>query len=132
MNYPNDILYAKTHEWVKDQKDGTALIGISDFAQNALGDIVYIEFLCDDEDVVPKGEPICEVESVKASESVYAPISVRVLKVNSELEENEYKEVNKSCYKNGWLIKADILDKIQLNDLLDAQKYKEFCEKQEN
>jgi len=102
-NVPADLRYAKSHEWVKLDRDGTALIGITDYAQNSLGDITYVQ--------MPKvgaalkaGETFGVVESVKAASDLYAPVAGNVLAINSALD-NAPETVNTSPYGDGWMLK---------------------------
>lgn len=107
-NIPADLKYAKSHEWLKIAADGTALVGITDYAQNSLGDITFIQ--------LPKvgaslkaGETFGVVESVKAASDVYAPVAGSVLEVNSALDANPEK-VNASPYSDGWMLKLKLAD----------------------
>lgn len=126
MNFPDTLKYAKTHEWVKKLDDNTALIGISDYAQHELGDIVFVEFAPSGEN---KGDVFANLESVKAVESVYLPVSGKVIENNPKLEEDEeFELVNKSPYENGWLIKITLSNPAELSDLMDAAAYKKLVE----
>lgn len=120
-NIPADLRYAKSHEWVKAAADGTVLVGITDYAQNSLGDITFVQ--------LPKagaslkaGETFGVVESVKAASDVYAPIAGTVLEVNTSLEANPEK-VNASPYADGWMLKLKPADPAALGTLLDAAGY---------
>ena len=126
MNFPDTLKYTKTHEWVKKLDDNTALIGISDYAQHELGDIVFVEFAPSGEN---KGDVFANLESVKAVESVYLPVSGKVIENNPKLEEDEeFELVNKSPYENGWLIKITLSNPAELSDLMDAAAYKKLVE----
>ncbi len=126
MNFPDNLKYAKTHEWVKKLDDNTALIGISDYAQHELGDIVFVEFAPSGEN---KGDVFVNLESVKAVESVYLPVSGKVIENNPKLEEDEeFELVNTSPYENGWLIKIELSNPDELSGLLDATAYKKLVE----
>jgi glycine cleavage system H protein len=120
-NIPADLRYAKSHEWVKLAADGTALVGITDYAQNSLGDITFIQ--------LPKvgaalkaGETFGVVESVKAASDVYAPVAGTVLEVNQALDANPEK-VNASPYADGWMLKLKVADAAAVAALLDAAGY---------
>ena len=121
-NVPADLHYAKSHEWVQLAGDGTATIGITDYAQNSLGDITYIQ--------VPKvgatlkaGETFGVVESVKAASDVYAPIAGVVLAVNPQLETTPEK-VNQAPYTDGWMLKLKLVNPADASALLSAEDYR--------
>jgi len=115
-----DRQYNHTHEWVLDNGDGTYTMGISDHAQELLGDMVFVELPSDGDDV-QAGDELCVVESVKAASDVYAPANLEVIEINDSLED-EPELINSSCYDDGWLIKfkADSID-----GLMDASAYQE-------
>ena len=120
-NIPKDLKYAKSHEWAKKQADGTVVIGISDHAQSALGDLVFVE--------VPKagrkvaaGEACAVVESVKAASDVYAPISGEVVESNPALA-NAPETLNQDPYGKGWMFKLKPSNAAELDALLDAAGY---------
>ena len=117
--------YSKDHEWVS-VNDGTARVGITNFAQDALGDIVFVE-LPDVDDEVEEGETFAVVDSTKAASDVYAPISGTVTAVNDALED-EPSLVNSSPETDGWMVDMTIEDPAQLEDLMDAPAYAAFCE----
>ena len=125
MNAPKNLKYAKSHEWVLVDGD-TATIGISDFAQDSLGDVVFFD-APDVGDEFEKGETFGEVESVKAVSEVYAPISGEVLAVNDALDDAP-ETVNESPYENGWMIKLKISNPSDLDELLGAEAYIAQCE----
>ncbi|KAM1138272.1 hypothetical protein TB2_035614 [Malus domestica] len=123
-----DLKYADSHEWVK--VDGnSATIGITDHAQDHLGDVVYVE-LPEAGAAVKQGEGFGAVESVKATSDVYSPVSGKVTEVNEELS-NSPGLVNSSPYGDGWIMKVEISDSGELNKLLDAEKYTKFCEEED-
>jgi glycine cleavage system H protein len=126
MNFPDDCLYTKTHEWARDEGDGTVVCGITDHAQESLGDIVYVELPIDG-DEVEAGAAFGVVDSVKASSDIYAAVSGTVVAVNEELE-NAPELVNESPYGEGWLVKIELDDAAQLDDLMDAAAYEAFLE----
>lgn len=122
MNVPDDLKYTEEHEWVR--VDGkTVVIGITDFAQDELGDIVFVE-LPSIGDEVQSGEPFGSVESVKTVSELYAPVSGRVVEVNERLEDSP-ELVNSSCYGDGWMIKVELSDPSELDRLWSADKYRE-------
>ena len=120
MNIPIDLKYTKDHEWVKIDGD-TATIGITDFAQGELGDIVYVDVDTLDE-TVDKDEVFGSVEAVKTVSDLFMPLSGEVVEFNEGLEEDP-EIVNKDPYDKGWIIKISITDQSQIEDLLDAQAY---------
>ncbi|HOC58905.1 MAG: glycine cleavage system protein GcvH [Syntrophaceae bacterium] len=118
---PTDRLYSKDHEWVKDLGDGTALIGITDYAQNMLTDIVFVE-LPPIGKKVEKGKPVAVVESVKSVSDVYAPISGEVIDINNVLEEAP-EVINRDAFGEGWIVKLKISHAEELQSLMDAVTY---------
>ncbi len=120
MNIPIDLKYTKDHEWVKIDGD-TATIGITDFAQGELGDIVYVDVDTLDE-TVDKDEVFGSVEAVKTVSDLFMPLSGEVVEFNEGLEDDP-EIVNKDPYDKGWIIKISITDQLQIEDLLDAQAY---------
>ena len=120
---PDDLLYTSDHEWLRRDGDDAdeAVIGITDFAQDQLGDVVYLDLPAEG-DEVSAGDRFGEVESVKTVSDLYAPISGEVLAANGELEEQP-ELVNDSPYDEGWLIRVRIADESELDDLLDADAY---------
>ena len=126
MNTPKDYKYNKTDEWVK--VDGnTAKIGISDFAQGQLSDIVYIEFNKEAGESIEKGEVLATIESVKAAADVNCPITGKVIEVNESLLDTP-EVLNKDPYDKGWLFKVELSNPSELDELFDAKGYDEFCE----
>ena len=121
MNIPENLLYTDDHEWVRVEGD-EAFIGITDFAQKELGDIVYIEVETLDE-TLEKGEVFGTIEAVKTVSDMMMPIGGTVVEVNEELAD-EPEDVNKDPYGKGWLIKIKISDSGQLDNLLDHAAYK--------
>ena len=121
MNFPNDLMYTKSHEWIKMQEDGTALVGLSDYAQDALGDLVFVN-LPETGDEVSAGEPFADVESVKAVSDVYSPLTGVVDAINDNLLDTP-EAINEAPY-DAWFIKvSDITDK---EELMDAGAYEAF------
>lgn len=123
MNLPKDLLYSKEHEWVR--REGSDIrIGITDFAQSELGDIVFVE-LPEVGDEITVNEPFGSVESVKTVSELYAPVSGTVVEVNEELEDNpEY--VNESPYDQAWMIVVEASDESELDNLLSAEEYEAY------
>lgn len=121
MNYPNELLYSKTHEWVKEE-GGVFSVGISDFAQNALGDLVFVN-MPQVGDEITAGEAFGDVESVKAVSDLISPLSGRVCAVNEELLDAPEK-LNSEPYA-AWIIKVELVS--DREELLDAAAYAAFC-----
>ncbi|MBT8045783.1 MAG: glycine cleavage system protein GcvH [Pontiella sp.] len=124
MSVPQDLFYSKTHEWVS-LVDGIATVGITDFAQNQLSDLTFVElpevgaeFAAADEAAV--------VESVKAAADVYAPVAGEVVEVNSELEDSP-ELINKDAFGAGWLFKIKVANESDVDNMLDADSYEELC-----
>lgn len=128
MDFPDELKYTEEHEWVLVDGD-TALIGITEFAQNQLGEIIYVE-LPENGDQLEPGKPFGVVESAKAVTDVFAPISGEVIEVNEELPDAP-ETINSSPYEEGWLVRIRVTDQSELDDLLDAAAYEEFVEDQE-
>ncbi len=124
--FPGDLKYASSHEWVRIEEDGTATIGISDHAQEALGDVVFVE-LPELELALSVGDEAGVVESVKAASDIYAPISGTIVEVNSTLED-EPEIVNEAPHDKGWFFKVKPSDLQELDALLDASAYESLCE----
>jgi len=123
---PVNLKYAESHEWSLLGNDGIITVGISDFAQHALGDVVYVELPDVGREVTQK-EQIAVVESVKAASDIYAPVSGVVVAVNEVLADSP-ETINESPYEQGWFFKIKISDKSELDDLLDADDYDAICE----
>ena len=123
---PTDTKYAETHEWARPDDDGNILVGISDYAQEQLGDVVYVE-LPEVDQQVDAGAEAGVVESVKAASDIYAPVSGTVVAINASLEDTP-ELVNQDPYGDGWFfaIEPDSID--ELADLMDAAEYTDFCE----
>ena len=126
---PLELGYATTHEWAKQDEEGLIVIGISDHAQDALGDIVYVELPEIGQQIVV-GEEAGVVESVKAASDVYAPVSGAVAEINEALEDSP-ETVNQDPYGDGWFFKLKVTDERELDDLLDAEAYQELCENED-
>jgi len=118
---PSELRYRESHEWVRDEGDGTVVIGLSDHAQAALGDMVFIE-LPEPGMSYDQGEPCAVVESVKAASDIYAPVSGEVIAANAALEDTP-ELVNTDPYVDGWLFKIKLSDPEELGGLHDADAY---------
>lgn len=124
MSFPNDLKYTKEHEWVRDNGDGTVTIGITDFAQGELGDIVFVE-------LEPEGsefgqdEVFGTVEAVKTVSDLFAPVAGEIIEINEELE-MEPETVNDDPYGAGWMVKMKLSDRSQLDDLMSAEDYQKI------
>ncbi len=124
--YPDNLKYATTHEWVRLEDDGTATVGISNHAQDALGDIVCVELPEVDATIHAKDE-VAVVESVKAASDVYSPMSGEIIATNDTLSEAP-ETVNAVPYDDGWFYKIKISDELELDELMDADAYSDHCE----
>jgi glycine cleavage system H protein len=125
MAAPKDLKFSNTHEWVKFHEDGTALTGLTEFAQHALGDLVFVNIPSVGDDVT-SGEPYMDVESVKAVADIYSQISGVIVAVNEDIADAPQK-INEDPY-GSWVIKVgEISEKA---DLMDAEKYDKFCEEE--
>jgi glycine cleavage system H protein len=120
-NLPDDLRYAKSHEWVRDNGDGTVTVGISDHAQEALGDLVYVEVPHLGKHV-EAGEACAVVESVKAASDIYSPVGGDVVETNEALGDAP-ETVNEDPYGDGWIFKLRLADEQELDGLLDADGY---------
>ena len=124
MKFPEEFKYSKTHEWVKEE-DGVYLVGISDYAQDSLGDIVFVN-LPEEGDEVTKGASFADVESVKAVSEVYSPLTGVIVAVNEELLDDPAK-VNEDAFA-AWMIKVS--EATEFDELLDAADYQKLCEEE--
>lgn len=124
----NELKYVASHEWIRDEGDGTVTIGITDHAQDLLGDVVFVE-LPEVGTEVSAGDDTGVVESVKAASDVYAPVSGEVVEVNAQLEDSP-ELVNSDPYGDGWFFRVKLSDPSELNDMLDADAYNELCEEE--
>ena len=125
-NLPTELKYTKSHEWVKDNGDGTVTVGITDNAQELLGDLVFVE-LPEEGSVLDAGDQCAVVESVKAASDVYAPISGEIIAVNASLED-EPELVNADAFGNGWLFRMKPEQPEQVASLMDAAGYSDTLE----
>jgi glycine cleavage system H protein len=122
---PSELRYATSHEWARREEDGTVTVGITDHAQEALGDVVFVE-LPEVGDTLAAGDEAGVVESVKAASDIYAPVGGEVLEVNPALED-EPETVNADPYNDGWIFKLQPGDPAELDKLLSADDYRQHC-----
>ena len=125
MDFPDELKYTEEHEWVLIE-DETVTVGITDFAQDQLGDVVFVE-LPEVGDQLETGKPLGVVESVKAVSDVYAPLGGEVVEINNELPD-EPERLNTSPYEDGWMVKIKLANLSELDSLMDATAYQEFIE----
>ena len=123
MNVPNDLLYTNDHEWVSVEGN-VATVGITDFAQSELGDIVFVEFP-ELNSTVEKGQSTGSIEAVKTVADLYMPISGTVIVVNENLDKNP-EAVNNTPYDDGWMVKINITNQDEISDLLTATEYNDL------
>ena len=125
MNIPKELYYTKEHEWIRIEGD-TGTMGITDYAQHALGDVTFVE-LPKKEASIKQFNIAATIESVKAASDVYAPLSGTVILVNTQLENNPGL-VNQSCYDQGWIAKIKIKDMLEKKNLMECAAYQKFVE----
>lgn len=123
---PENYKFLSSHEWAKLEEDGKVTVGISDYAQDQLGDIVFVE-LPEIDSEVNQGDEAAVVESVKAASEVYSPVSGKVIDVNSSLEDSP-ETVNLSAFEEGWFFKIEVTDISELENLLSSEQYSEHCQ----
>ena len=126
MSYPADIKYTKEHEWVRVESDTEVVIGITTYAADELGDVVFVELPEPDAKVVSQ-EQFGEIESVKAVSELYSPVTGTVIQRNEELSDAP-EIVNDSAYEQGWMIKVEVADTSSLDELMSAEEYEQFLE----
>jgi len=125
--YPDDYLYSKDHEWISVQ-DNVGTIGITDYAQHELGDVVYVD-LPEVGDSVEANEPFGSVESVKAVSEIFAPVSGEIIEVNSKLQDSP-ELINESPHEKAWMVKIQISNPEEVRGLLSAEEYDEYIQEQ--
>ncbi|MFW6328403.1 MAG: glycine cleavage system protein GcvH [Bacteroidota bacterium] len=125
MNIPENLKFTKDHEWVKIEGN-TATVGVTDFAQGELGDIVFVEIETEDEELDSE-EVFGTIEAVKTVSDLYMPVSGKIVEVNENLEDHP-ELVNNEPYENGWMIKIEMSKPDEANDLLSADQYKELIQ----
>jgi glycine cleavage system H protein len=128
MTFPDDLRYTKEHEWAR-KKGRLILVGITEFAQDQLGDVVYLE-LPEVGDAVKRGESFGVVESTKAVSELFAPVSGKVVEVNDPLSDAP-ETINDDPYEEGWMVGIEPTDPQELDELMDAEAYQAFVEEQE-
>jgi glycine cleavage system H protein len=128
-NIPAELLYSKDHEWVRTEEDGTFTIGITDHAQELLGDMVYVE-LPDEGAALVAGEEAGVAESVKAASDIFSPLTGEVVAINEELADAP-EMVNSNPYDDGWMFRMSVSDESELSELLSAEDYADFVENEE-
>jgi glycine cleavage system H protein len=127
---PKYLKYSKEHEWARwDEDDNIVVIGITDYAQEKIGDITYVE-LPDEEDEIEKGKPFGEIEHHKGVEDVYSPITGKVVEVN-EIIQDSPEVINEDPYDEGWLIKVECDDASELEELMEAEDYELYVQELE-
>ena len=126
MKIPHDVLFDESHEWVRRESDDTVTVGISDYAQDQLGDVVFVE-LPEAGAKVSKGDQVAVVESVKTASDIYTPVSGTILEVNASLE-NTPEQINESPYHSGWIFRLKMSDPAELDGLLGGDAYKALTE----
>lgn len=129
-NIPSELRYTETHEWVRAEDDGTVLVGITDHAQQLLGDLVYVE-LPEIGTTAKSGEEAGVVESVKAASDIYTPISGEITEINEALSDSP-EMLNEDPYGHGWLFKITPDDENELSELMDADSYEELIASEED
>jgi glycine cleavage system H protein len=125
MNYPENLKYTPDHEWILDNGDGTATVGITEFAQSELGDIVYVE-IDTVGSTISKGEVFGTIEAVKTTSELFMPVDGEVIEFNSVLDESGDDNpamINEEPYGQGWIVKIKLSDSSSINDLLSSEQY---------
>ncbi len=125
MNIPKDLKYTKSDEWIRVEGNQAAM-GITDYAQGQLSDIVYVEVLAKKGDALAQGKPIASVESVKAASEVYLPAGGSVAEVNAGLA-TKPESINKDPYGEGWMVKLTLANPAELDSLMDSKTYEAYC-----
>ena len=126
---PPELYYAKTHEWVRREEDGTVTVGITEHAQDALGDVVYVE-TPEVGDSIAAGDQAGAVESVKAASDIYAPLTGEVVATNEGLEDAP-ETVNSDAFNDGWFFKLKPQDVSELDTLMSAEEYEQLCDEED-
>jgi glycine cleavage system H protein len=130
MEFPADLKYSESDEWVRAEGN-KATIGISDYAQEQLSDIVYVEVISSVGDTVSKGEAFAAVESVKAAADIYLPVGGKIVEINEALADTP-ETINADPYGAGWIVRIELADPSELDALLDAKGYEKHCEGREH
>jgi glycine cleavage system H protein len=129
-NIPGNLKYTQSHEWVRDEGDGSVTIGITDHAQELLGDLVFVE-LPEIGTSLDAGDECAVVESVKAASDVYSPLSGEITEVNEALADTP-ETINESAYEDGWIFRLALSDSDELDALMDADAYATHCENEDH
>ena len=130
MDFPAELKYTKNDEWIRVDGD-TGTVGITDYAQDQLSDIVYLEVLTEAGDSIQKGDSFAAVESVKAAADVYAPVSGTLTEVNEELADTP-ELINSDPYGEAWFVKIKLSDVAELDGLLDSSAYEAYCQERDH
>ena len=130
MNIPTDMKYTENDEWIKIEGN-TGTIGITDYAQEQLSDIVFVEIIAEQDETLQKGDACATVKSVKAAADVYLPVSGKIIAVNDEDLPDTPELINTDPYGEAWMLKIELSDPTELDRLLDADAYNRFCEERE-
>jgi glycine cleavage system H protein len=125
MEFPDNLNYTKEHEWIRKEDDGSITIGVTDYAQDQLGDIVFVELPEVNDEIVSKEAPFAVVESVKAVSDIYAPLTGTVVEVNDELP-NSPEVVNEDPYGDGWMVRMKPTEADEFGELMSAGEYEEL------
>ena len=126
MNIPQDVLFDESHEWVRRESEDTVTVGISDYAQDQLGDVVFVE-LPTAGSAVSKGDQVAVIESVKTASDIYTPVSGTIVEVNGSLETTP-EQINDAPYQGGWIFRVKISDPAELDGLLGGDAYQALTE----
>ena len=129
MSNPTNLKYTKTDEWI-EVEGNIAKVGVTEFAQSQLSDIVYLEFLTEAEGDVAKGDAVVTLESVKAAADVTSPVSGKVVEINEALSD-EFEAVNTDPFGKAWMVKVEISDVAELEEYMSAEDYTKYCEERE-
>ncbi|TVQ66762.1 MAG: glycine cleavage system protein GcvH [Balneolaceae bacterium] len=124
MNFPEDFKYTKEHEWIRDNGDGSVTVGITDFAQSELGDIVFVELEPEGSNF-DQNEVFGTVEAVKTVSELYSPVSGEIIEINTLLEDDP-ELVNNDPYGDGWMVRIKLSDQTELDQLLSTEEYKKL------
>ena len=131
MNIPSGLKYTENDEWIRVE-DNTGTIGITDYAQEQLSDIVFVEIIAEEGESLNKGDTCATVESVKAAADVYMPVSGNIVAINDEELPDAPELINTDPYGEAWMLKVELSNPSELDNLLDAEAYKSFCEEREH
>ena len=130
MNIPTGLKYTENDEWIQVE-DNIGTVGITDYAQEQLSDVVFVEIIADEGDTLEKGETCATVESVKAAADVYMPVGGKIVSINDVELPDSPELINTDPYGAAWMLKIELSDSSELDELLDADAYKNFCEERE-